>query len=1034
MAHLSKRRIFAVLVLVGFLVLGWNSTQGLRAASSEYNFFNTSPTGDAGGLAVPASCDSQTVHSGGDGNPSDWWGGLSPNTPCGCGGTIQCDGSCSQPGPANLGQACGCSGTIQCSGSCSGPSDYGPCSKDNGCGTVTSGIFDCSGNCTAPAPPACATPRCGDFSVDAGEECDNGDAGNGSCPSTCSSSCTNNNCACSGPSGTLCSPDAIHGPEYWEWQCGCPSSPGAGWNYNGGNNCYNHQLSANDPGHCPPPGLICTGNSGSFCAPWNKTVEYKCDCNVSPGAGWILQPDNCYHHDTGVDCGTIDPYYPGVTADIKVKAGYGTSVHPGDSTILDTTIGGGTYPHRWIFKDPASSPLPFTNFELRNVQAGNLISHLYGTLLNGGNSGTSLDNRNSPWRSYFDYDTGPLSVTTTFRLVGWDGYAGNQDPSYFNTQPPLAYDDVTVVVTTGPTSGNPPKGTLESADCSWVTGWACDPDDYDAPVDVKFSEYSGMWFDNVFYYLGRITANISRPDIAASGVCGGRGVHGFRFPTPLKLKDGTPHNIHSRVIDIHGGGNETLTGSPKSITCAAPMTPPTVACSVDGLASTTVMDGGSVSFSWSSTNATSCNRTDAGSNTGVLSWDNATFPLPGSTFNITPLPIAGTPYTFGVTCTNPNGPATCSTTVNVAPFNNKPVAVINTPLAGPQPSPVDLQGTVTDVENDPIVGWEWRDGGDGGCTTGTLIGSSEDPRSYGGLSLGPHTICFRARDQWQWSDPVNVAINITVAGFMRVWPDSQSKLVGQTAQFTAYYHPVTNISDSVAYPDLAAILGTGAIDATASTIWSLTNGVPPIGQLTFPGGPKGEVLGLRAGPTIGVNASGPGSPDSASLSITQPSLIVCPQNPTMGGNTTYTALTAWYDPAGLKTACNIGSGTAIDVTEYTDAGNAANNTLWSEGSPLVSIVQSGAGAGDLTSGATYGSALISVNYPIGAPGAQSASTTMTVQCVPTTWSCYPPKVESNTCSNEDPWLVDTDCTLIDGIQHECRGTRSCDFNWKEVAP
>lgn len=51
---------------------------------------------------------------------------------CGsCGGTVQCDGSCSQSTPANYGQACGrCGGTIQCDGQCSpDPAGLGgPCS------------------------------------------------------------------------------------------------------------------------------------------------------------------------------------------------------------------------------------------------------------------------------------------------------------------------------------------------------------------------------------------------------------------------------------------------------------------------------------------------------------------------------------------------------------------------------------------------------------------------------------------------------------------------------------------------------------------------------------------------------------------------------------------------------------------------------------------------------------------------------------------------------------------------------------------
>ena len=69
---------------------------------------------------------------------------------CGsCGGTIQCDGSCSISTPGNYGQQCncgpcGCGGTIQCDGSCSGPNPT-PSNYGQSCGNC--GTIDCSGNC-----------------------------------------------------------------------------------------------------------------------------------------------------------------------------------------------------------------------------------------------------------------------------------------------------------------------------------------------------------------------------------------------------------------------------------------------------------------------------------------------------------------------------------------------------------------------------------------------------------------------------------------------------------------------------------------------------------------------------------------------------------------------------------------------------------------------------------------------------------------------------------------------------------------------
>lgn len=457
---------------------------------------------------------------------------------------------------------------------------------------------------------------------------------------------------------------------------------------------------------------------------------------------------------------------------------------------------------------------------------------------------------------------------------------------------------------------------------------------------------------------------------------------------------------------------------------------PTVTCSVDGLASTTVNNGSSVNFQWSAQNASTCYQTPPP--TGIASWDSASFSPTNGTLSVGPLVSNGS-HTLGLTCTNPNGLATCATTVDVVPFNDKPAAQIDTPSAGTQPSPVDLQGTVTDPENDPIIAWEWRDNN---CTTGTLLGNSEDPRRVN-LSLGSHTIYFRAMDSGSmtWSVCDSVVVNINTAGYMRVWPDSQSKLVGEKAQFTAYYHPVTDIR-SMPFADTAAILATGAVDVTATTSWTLTNSVPPAGQLTSPPGlVKGEVLGIAGGSLL-VNANGPGIMDSATLSFVQPSLIICPQNPTIGLHTTYTALIAWYDPQGLKTTCAINSGSAIPVTEYIDAGNSVNNTRWtSSNNPPIGIIESGNGAGDFTSGASYGSSVITVSYPIGAPGAQTAQTTASVNCTPIYNCDIPPGTVANSCTS-DEWTsaLSTNCPPGQNSTTQCHGTRSCDFNWKEVAP
>jgi hypothetical protein len=95
---------------------------------------------------VAASGVGTSVNADCGGAPADTYGAA-----CGgCGGTIQCDGSCSVQTPANLGASCGsCGGTIQCDGTCSAPT---PANFGSTCGSCGSSI-GCDGSCFNLAPP-----------------------------------------------------------------------------------------------------------------------------------------------------------------------------------------------------------------------------------------------------------------------------------------------------------------------------------------------------------------------------------------------------------------------------------------------------------------------------------------------------------------------------------------------------------------------------------------------------------------------------------------------------------------------------------------------------------------------------------------------------------------------------------------------------------------------------------------------------------------------------------------------------------------
>ncbi|MFO0554916.1 MAG: M23 family metallopeptidase [Polyangiaceae bacterium] len=108
----------------------------------------------------------------------------------------------------------------------------------------------------------------------------------------------------------------------------------------------------------------------------------------------------------------------------------------------------------------------------------------------------------------------------------------------------------------------PASGTLESATCDSLRGWAFADASAASPVDVRFY-FDGAPMDGAT--IGHpFLAGLAREDLCGSlGSCD----HGFEVPPPLSLFDGLPHDVHAFASD----GSPTLgelTGSPASFTCA----------------------------------------------------------------------------------------------------------------------------------------------------------------------------------------------------------------------------------------------------------------------------------------------------------------------------------------------------------------------------------------------------------------------------------------------------------------------------------
>ncbi len=272
-----------------------------------------------------------------------------------------------------------------------------------------------------------------------------------------------------------------------------------------------------------------------------------------------------------------------------------------------------------------------------------------------------------------------------------------------------------------------------------------------------------------------------------------------------------------------------------------------------------------------------------------------------------------------------------------------------------------------------------------------------------------------------WSACAARTVIITSSGYTRVCPNTDTLLVGETKSFAAWHHPTTDITDAT-LPLFCDNPGSviGANNVTATTTWVPING-PGVGATTGVAGQLRGVTGLTGGGSAAMQfrATYNGAIDTAAVTITQPTLLVCPAGTITLSYNSSTNLSAYYDAAGTQT-CAAPSGSP--VTESTNWIMILN--------PGIASVSNTAGTkGRVNSGGATGTARVQATY---SNGFQVLGYTkdISVQCVPTTWNC-PPERESNTCSNDTPWSVATDCP---GITHTCTGTRSCDFNWKEVAP
>lgn len=118
---------------------------------------------------------------------------------------------------------------------------------------------------------------------------------------------------------------------------------------------------------------------------------------------------------------------------------------------------------------------------------------------------------------------------------------------------------------------NPPRGNHGSPQSCTLIGWTCDPNRFSQPLNVYFYEGANL--------VGQILANQTRENAVAQQ-CGGVTTHGFTFAPPPNspLRNGQPHQIIAKAMDINASGNPTdflqsLTGNPQTIICTTQSSP-----------------------------------------------------------------------------------------------------------------------------------------------------------------------------------------------------------------------------------------------------------------------------------------------------------------------------------------------------------------------------------------------------------------------------------------------------------------------------
>lgn len=238
---------------------------------------------------------------------------------------------------------------------------------------------------------------------------------------------------------------------------------------------------------------------------------------------------------------------------------------------------------------------------------------------------------------------------------------------------------------------------------------------------------------------------------------------------------------------------------------------------------------------------------------------------------------------------------------------------------------------------------------------------------------------------------------VNVTGGYAICPASASTYSGGTTQLRAYY----SLTGSVDCANLA-----GATDITGGVAWFSSN----TGVATVAAGLVTGVTGGSANITV--------SPYSGATAV--------PVTVTIGGGYRICPASAIVTTGGFPFRSYYNPSGAVNCSNLTGTTDVTGSVTWSSSNPGVATVGNGASAGIATA-VSMGAANISTTPYLGTP---SVAATASVICIPSV-SCSsagPAATAANVCPAQT-FTINDGC----GGFVTCTGTRTCDFNWKEVS-